>query len=57
MAAFALSAPAVQIGTAYLFCLEANVTESHGKALRNARDDETALTNLFSGRRAASSTA
>jgi nitronate monooxygenase len=49
-AAFALGAAAVQIGTAYLFCPEANVTPLHRQALRNARDDGTALTNLFTGR-------
>jgi nitronate monooxygenase len=50
VAALALGASAVQIGTAYLFCPEANVTALHRQALRNARDDGTALTNLFSGR-------
>ncbi len=49
-AAFALGASAVQIGTAYLLCPEANVPEMHRDALRNAKDDETALTNVFSGR-------
>jgi nitronate monooxygenase len=50
VAALALGAAAVQIGTAYLFCPEANVTALHRQALRNARDDGTALTNLFTGR-------
>ena len=50
VAAMALGAAAVQIGTAYLFCPEAKVTALHRQALRNARDDGTALTNLFSGR-------
>jgi nitronate monooxygenase len=50
VAALALGASAVQIGTAYLFCPEANVGALHRQALRNARDDGTALTNLFSGR-------
>jgi nitronate monooxygenase len=50
VAALALGASAVQIGTAYLFCPEANVTALHRQALRNARDDGTALTNLFTGR-------
>ncbi|WP_248730399.1 nitronate monooxygenase [Pseudomonas sp. MWU13-2517] len=49
-AAFALGASAVQIGTAYLFTPEANVTASHHHALRNAQASETALTNLFTGR-------
>jgi nitronate monooxygenase len=50
VAALALGAAAVQIGTAYLFCPEANVPPLHRAALENARDDATALTNLFSGR-------
>ena len=49
-AAFALGASAVQIGTAYLFCPEANVPELNRRALKSARDDETALTNVFTGR-------
>lgn len=49
-AAFALGAAAVQIGTAYLFCPEATVPPLHRQALRTARDDGTALTNLFTGR-------
>ncbi|MBY8946036.1 nitronate monooxygenase [Pseudomonas sp. SH10-3B] len=50
VAAFALGASAVQIGTAYLFTPEANVTASHHHALHNAQASETALTNLFTGR-------
>ncbi|TFY87525.1 nitronate monooxygenase [Pseudomonas kairouanensis] len=50
VAAFALGASAVQIGTAYLFTPEANVTPSHYHALRHAQASETALTNLFTGR-------
>src|SRR5471030_93130 len=50
VAAFALGASAVQIGTAYLFTPEAKVSASHHKALRTARDSETAVTNLFTGR-------
>jgi nitronate monooxygenase len=49
-AAFALGASGVQIGTAYLFTPEATITDLHRAALRGARDDRTALTNLFSGR-------
>jgi nitronate monooxygenase len=40
----------VQIGTAYLFCPEANVSALHRAALASATDDGTALTNLFTGR-------
>lgn len=49
-AAFALGAAAVQLGTAYLFCPEARVTALHRAALRQARDNTTALTNVFTGR-------
>jgi nitronate monooxygenase len=49
-AAFALGADGVQLGTAYLFCPEANVSPYHRAALKAARDDETALTNVFTGR-------
>lgn len=50
VAALALGASAVQIGTAYLFCPEAKVSPVHRQALRNARDDATVLTNVFTGR-------
>ena len=53
-AAFALGASAVQIGTAYLFCPEARVPPSHRAALRDARDNSTTFTNLFTGRPARS---
>ncbi|HEY7550273.1 MAG TPA: nitronate monooxygenase family protein [Hyphomicrobiaceae bacterium] len=49
-AAFALGASGVQVGTAFLFTPEATITDLHRAALRAARDDQTALTNLFSGR-------
>jgi len=50
VAAFALGAAAVQIGTAYLFCPEARVAAPHRAALRQAKDNTTALTNIFTGR-------
>lgn len=50
VAAFALGASAVQLGTAYLFTPEARISASHHKALRTAKESETALTNLFTGR-------
>ncbi|NVZ69220.1 NAD(P)H-dependent flavin oxidoreductase [Pseudomonas costantinii] len=50
VAAFALGASAVQIGTAYLFTPEATISTSHHHALRHAQASETALTNLFTGR-------
>ncbi len=49
-AAFALGAAGVQIGTAYLFTPESLITDLHRSALRAARDNQTALTNVFSGR-------
>lgn len=50
VAAFALGAAGVQIGTAYLFTPEAKVAEPHRRALRSAKDNETVLTNIFTGR-------
>ncbi|WP_194788475.1 NAD(P)H-dependent flavin oxidoreductase [Pseudomonas sp. UFMG81] len=50
VAALALGASAVQIGTAYLFCPEAKVSAAHRHALDSAPASDTALTNLFTGR-------
>ncbi|QXI46103.1 nitronate monooxygenase family protein [Pseudomonas anuradhapurensis] len=50
VAALALGASAVQIGTAYLFCPEAKVSPAHRQALDSAPASDTALTNLFTGR-------
>ncbi len=49
-AAFALGASGVQIGTAYLFCPEAKISAVYRKALSEAHDDSTALTNVMTGR-------
>jgi nitronate monooxygenase len=49
-AALMLGASAVQVGTAYLFTSEARVSVSHHHALRTARESETAVTNIFTGR-------
>ncbi len=53
-AARALGASAVQVGTAYLLCPEADTSAPHRAALRAARDDPrrrtTAITNLYTGR-------
>jgi len=49
-AALVLGAAAAQIGTAYLFALEAKVSSAHRSALKSARDDGTALTNQMTGR-------
>lgn len=53
-AAFALGAAAVQVGTAYLRCPEATLSPLHRQALQTASDDQTTLTNLFTGRPARS---
>ncbi len=53
-AAFALGAAGAQIGTAYLFTPESSISDLHRAALREARDDRTAMTNVFSGRPARS---
>jgi nitronate monooxygenase len=50
VAAFALGASAVQIGTAYLHCPEARISPLHRQALKSTRDNETAITNVFTGR-------
>jgi nitronate monooxygenase len=50
LAAFALGAAAVQIGTAYLRCPEAQISPLHRQALKDAKDDESAITNVFTGR-------
>ena len=50
VAATALGASAVQIGTAYLLSPEATIKPWHRAALKNSPSDATALTNLFTGR-------
>jgi nitronate monooxygenase len=49
-ATFALGASAAQIGTAYLRTPQATTSAPHRAALREATDDATRLTNLFTGR-------
>ncbi len=49
-AALALGAVAAQIGTAYLLCPEATTSPVHRAALKSDLAQQTALTNLFSGR-------
>ncbi|CAO4177873.1 Propionate 3-nitronate monooxygenase [Methylorubrum populi] len=49
-AAFALGAGAVQVGTAYLRCPEAGISEPFRAALATARDEDTVLTNVLTGR-------
>ena len=50
VAALALGAAAVQIGTAYLACPESKILPPHRAALKTARDDGTAVTNVMTGR-------
>jgi len=50
VAAFALGAAAVQIGTAYMLSPEAKVPAFHRAALQSVTDDGTAVTNVFTGR-------
>ncbi|WP_020561158.1 NAD(P)H-dependent flavin oxidoreductase [Thiofilum flexile] len=49
-AALLLGANAVQIGTAYLLCLEAQTSALHRAAISSAQSAHTALTTLFSGK-------
>ncbi len=49
-AALALGAAAVQVGTAYMLCVEATTTAPHRAALQSEGARHTALTNLFTGR-------
>jgi nitronate monooxygenase len=49
-AALALGAAGVQAGTAYLFTPEAKIPPAHRAALAEARDDNTMITDLFTGR-------
>jgi nitronate monooxygenase len=49
-AAFVLGASAVQLGTAFLCCEEANVLDAHRAALRDATDACTIVTDTITGR-------
>src|SRR5437763_3374946 len=49
VAAMALGAAGVQIGTAYLLCPEATTSAVHRAALKSDAARHTALTNLFTG--------
>lgn len=50
VAALALGAAGVQMGTAYLAAPESKVLPPHRAALKTARDDGTVVTNLMTGR-------
>jgi nitronate monooxygenase len=49
-AAFMLGAAGVQLGTAYLFCEEAQVSALHRAALDSAEGGQTAVTNILTGK-------
>jgi nitronate monooxygenase len=50
VAALALGASAVQMGTAFLTCDECGVAESYKQAVLHAHEDATRVTTAFSGR-------
>ena len=50
MAAFALGAEGVQMGTAFLTCEESGATTPHREALLSGQAKQTALTRGFTGR-------
>lgn len=50
VAAFALGASGVQMGTTYLLCPESNASPLYRQALQQSSDTATVVTNLFSGR-------
>lgn len=43
-------ASAVQLGTAFLLCPESGASEAYKRAIRNAHQDTTVITRVFSGR-------
>ena len=49
-ATFMLGASAVQLGTAFLRCEEANVLDAYRAALREANDASTVVTDMITGR-------
>ena len=50
VAALALGASAVQMGTAFLTCHEAGIPEAYKEAILTAHEDQTRITRAFSGR-------
>ncbi|WP_099353792.1 NAD(P)H-dependent flavin oxidoreductase [Fredinandcohnia onubensis] len=50
MASICLGAQAVQMGTAFLTCIESGAHPVHRDAILNASDDETVVTRSFSGK-------
>lgn len=50
MATICLGAKAVQMGTAFLTCLESGAPVTHKEAILEAKEDQTVLTRAFSGK-------
>jgi nitronate monooxygenase len=50
VAALALGASAVQLGTVFLTCTESGVPEAYREAILQAHEDQTRITRAFSGR-------
>jgi nitronate monooxygenase len=50
LAALTLGASGVQMGTAFLTCSEAGISEAYKLAILNANEDQTRITRAFSGR-------
>lgn len=49
-AAFALGACGAQLGTAFLFCPEAKISDLHLQALQSSSANSTVLTNVYTGK-------
>ncbi|MHC0035378.1 NAD(P)H-dependent flavin oxidoreductase [Pseudoneobacillus sp. C159] len=52
MASLCLGAKGVQMGTAFLTCVESGAQNVHKEAILHAREDQTVLTRAFSGKSA-----
>lgn len=50
MASFCLGAQAVQMGTAFLTCIESGAHPLHKEAIFNSKENDTVLTRAFSGK-------
>jgi len=50
MASIFLGAKGVQMGTAFLTCIESGANKVHKEAILNAKEDQTVLTRSFSGK-------
>ena len=50
MASICLGAKGVQMGTAFLTCIESGAHKVHKEAILNANEDQTVLTRAFSGK-------